>query len=414
MQHWWCVLQSLILTPDQRVRVFVSSTLEELADERAVVRRSIEALQLAPVMFELGARPHPPRSLYRAYLDQSHIFVALYWQRYGWVAPGMSVSGLEDEYLLSDGKPRLVYVKRPSASREQRLDELLDRVRAAGDVSYRAFDTADELERLVLDDLAALLSETFQSQWDSPSLEPRFTLPTPPTRFVGRQAEVAHVGELVRHERLVTLTGPGGIGKTRLAVQVASDVAAHFADGAVFIGLAALDDDRLVATTIAGALGVRDERPERLLETLKDHLSQRQMLLVLDNFEHVLAASDVVSALIEAAPGSTLLITSREALACEPNENSRCRRCRQSRRSNSSPSALPRCTTGSPWTTTTPTRSIASSPHWRVCRSRSNSPQPGFGCSRRTTSSNASTAAWTSSPAEPETFQSVSVHFARR
>jgi Domain of unknown function (DUF4062) len=88
--------------------VFVSSTLAELAEERAAVHEAIGRLQLTPVMFELGARPHPPRNLYRAYLEQSHIFVGIYWQRYGWVAPGETVSGLEDEYLLSDGMPRLL------------------------------------------------------------------------------------------------------------------------------------------------------------------------------------------------------------------------------------------------------------------------------------------------------------------
>ncbi len=83
-----------IRTPDQRLRVFVSSTLHELADERAAVARAIEALHLTPVMFELGARPHPPRELYRAYLAQSDIFIGLYWQQYGWIGPDMDVSGL--------------------------------------------------------------------------------------------------------------------------------------------------------------------------------------------------------------------------------------------------------------------------------------------------------------------------------
>ena len=79
----------VILTPDQRVRVFISSTLEELAAERAAARRAIRRLHLVPVWYESGARPHPPRSMYRAYLDQSQVFVGIYWQRYGWVAPGM-------------------------------------------------------------------------------------------------------------------------------------------------------------------------------------------------------------------------------------------------------------------------------------------------------------------------------------
>ena len=94
-----------IRTPDQRLRVFVSSTLTELADERAAVARAISALRLTPVMFELGARPHPPQELYRAYLAQSDIFIGLYWQRYGWIGPGMDISGLEDEFRLSGSLP---------------------------------------------------------------------------------------------------------------------------------------------------------------------------------------------------------------------------------------------------------------------------------------------------------------------
>ena len=77
-----------IRTPDQRLRVFVSSALAELAAERHAVSRAIAALRLTPVMFELGARPHPPRELYRAYLDQSDVFIGLYWQHYGWIGPG--------------------------------------------------------------------------------------------------------------------------------------------------------------------------------------------------------------------------------------------------------------------------------------------------------------------------------------
>jgi Domain of unknown function (DUF4062) len=76
-----------IRTPDQRVRVFVSSTMQELAAERQAARAAIESLRLTPVMFELGARPHPPRAVYRAYLEQSDVFVGLYWESYGWVPP---------------------------------------------------------------------------------------------------------------------------------------------------------------------------------------------------------------------------------------------------------------------------------------------------------------------------------------
>src|SRR5262250_2709704 len=129
----------VIRTPDQRVRVFISSTLDELAPERAAAREAITQLRLTPVLFESGARPYPPRELYRAYLSQSDIFVGIYWQRYGWVAPSMQVSGLEDEYQLSADKPRLIYVKAPAPAREPRLQALLDRIRSEDAASYQKF-----------------------------------------------------------------------------------------------------------------------------------------------------------------------------------------------------------------------------------------------------------------------------------
>src|SRR5512135_137671 len=126
----------VIRTPDQRVRVFVSSTLDELAPERAAAREAITQLRLTPVLFESGARPYPPRELYRAYLAQSDIFIGLYWQRYGWVAPGMQVSGLQDEYQLSGDKPKLIYLKTPAPAREPALQGLLDRISTEAITSY--------------------------------------------------------------------------------------------------------------------------------------------------------------------------------------------------------------------------------------------------------------------------------------
>ena len=95
-------MKTMIKTPDQRLRVFVSSTLQELADERLAVKEAISTLNLIPVMFELGARPYTPRDLYTAYLQQSHIFIGIYWQNYGWVAPDMNISCL----LYTSPSPR--------------------------------------------------------------------------------------------------------------------------------------------------------------------------------------------------------------------------------------------------------------------------------------------------------------------
>ena len=152
-----------IRTPDRRLRVFISSTLGELADERQAARAAVEQLRLTPIMFELGARPHPPRALYRSYLAQSDVFVGIYWQRYGWVAPDMAISGLEDEFLLSKGMPRLVYVKRPAPEMEPRLAEMLGRLEGEDSVSYKPFDDVTDLRDLLLDDLAVLLTERFDA-----------------------------------------------------------------------------------------------------------------------------------------------------------------------------------------------------------------------------------------------------------
>src|SRR3984957_16511508 len=190
-------------------------------------------------MLGLGARSPPPHEVYRAYLAQSHIFVAVYWQSYGWVAPGERVSGLEDEYWLSAGLPRLIYVKSPAEDRDPRLAHLLARITDEGGVSYQTFSEPAELQRLVENDLAVLLTERFtvaQPPGETAAgdkMPPGDALPVPPTPLVGREEAVAAVEALVRHEgvRLITLTGPGGSGKSRLALEAAGRLRPGFADG---------------------------------------------------------------------------------------------------------------------------------------------------------------------------------------
>jgi hypothetical protein len=138
--------------------VYVSSTPPELAAERAAVRAAIERLMLTPVMDEEDRGPDAPRLQHRANLEHSDVFVGLYWQRYGSVAPDEAVSRLEDEYRLSAGKPRLLYVKEPASRREPRLAGLLRRFQADETASYKPFSDAAELSRLVGDDLARLLA----------------------------------------------------------------------------------------------------------------------------------------------------------------------------------------------------------------------------------------------------------------
>src|SRR4051794_41911515 len=110
--------------------------MKELAAERAAVRDAVGSLHLTPVLFELGARPHPPKELYLAYLRQSHVFLGIYAEQYGWIAPGEDVSGLEQEYLASGDKPRLIYVKTPAPARDPRLADMLERIANEG-LSYR-------------------------------------------------------------------------------------------------------------------------------------------------------------------------------------------------------------------------------------------------------------------------------------
>src|SRR6478752_3724847 len=153
--------EAVIRTPDHKLRVFVSSTLRELAEERRAVKNAIERLRLAPVMFELGARPHPPRSLYRSYLAQSDVFIGIYGDSYGWVAPDEEISGLEDEYNLAPaGMPKLIYIK-TTQHRDDRLKELIDRIRSDDTAAYLPFDTPEQLEEQITGDLATLLAERF-------------------------------------------------------------------------------------------------------------------------------------------------------------------------------------------------------------------------------------------------------------
>ena len=307
-----------ISTPDRRVRVFVSSTLEELAEERQAVRAAITRLRLTPVMFELGARPHPPRELYRAYLAQSDVFLGIYWRRYGWVAPGESVSGLEDEYLLSGDRPKLIYVK-AATDREPRLVGLLDRLKADDRAAYKSFESAEELAELVADDVAVLLTERFTRPIrTSPQGLRAARLPVPPTAIVGREAEAEALGALLTDPavRLVTLVGPGGIGKTRLALEVAAELTppnAQAFDGVWFIDLAPLTDPEQVPGAVGAALGIRPEGG-RVLDLLAERLQDRRVLLVLDNFEQVLGAAPVLAELLAACPEVTVLVTSRTVL----------------------------------------------------------------------------------------------------
>ncbi len=142
----------------------------------------------------------------------------------------------------------------------------------------------------------------------------RHNLPAQLTPFIGREREMNEVRRLLGETRLLTLTGPGGTGKTRLALRVVDQVADDFRDGVYFVGLAAIKDPALVAKTIAEVLDVTENANEPLVATLTRAVGGRQILLLIDNFEHVLDAAPVLTELLAATPTLKALVTSREAL----------------------------------------------------------------------------------------------------
>lgn len=313
----------VIRTPDQLLRVFVPSTLGELANERRAARTAIEQLHLAPVMFELGARPHPPRKLYRSYLEQSEVFVGIYAERYGWIAPGEEISGLEDEYRLADPRmPKLIYLK-DSQAREPRLAELIAKIQADDNASYVHFATEEELHDHLVSDLATLLAERFQAGGELPSdpvavvpeTDPVYEqVPPPYTPIVGRETEIEDLIKLLDRARVVTLVGSGGIGKSRLAIEVALRAGPRFPDGVVFVHLENVHESKLLLPAIAQALGIGESGEAPMEERLPVALAQRRVLIVLDNFEQLVDAAPALVRLYSAAPNASFLVTSRAVL----------------------------------------------------------------------------------------------------
>jgi predicted ATPase/class 3 adenylate cyclase len=180
-------------------------------------------------------------------------------------------------------------------------------VRDLGAHRLKDLQHAERLYQLVLSDLPS----------DFPPLKTldrrAHNLAVQPTPLIGREEALAAISALLRRDevRLVTVSGPGGIGKTRLAIQVAAELLDEFADGVWFVRLSRLSDPSLVLPTIAETLGLREQGGLPLAETLRSYLAERRLLLVLDNFEQVVAAAPEVATLLASAPGLKALVTSR-------------------------------------------------------------------------------------------------------
>ncbi len=173
----------------------------------------------------------------------------------------------------------------------------------------RGFDGRERLFQLVADGL--------ERRFPRPrtATAAAHNLPAPAASFVGREAEKAELSNLVGNRRLVNVVGPGGAGKTRLALEVAGEAVPAYADGVWFVDLAAVTDPYLIAVAVAEALGVRPEPGRQILETIIDFLSSRELLLVLDTCDaHLSAVKPLVQRLIGAGPGVRVVATSREPL----------------------------------------------------------------------------------------------------
>ena len=142
----------------------------------------------------------------------------------------------------------------------------------------------------------------------------RISLPKPLTSFIGRERELAEAKELLQGSYLVTLTGPGGSGKTRLCIALAAQVAEDYPDGVYFVPLAPVRDPGLVPSTIAQSIGLQDARDRPLMEHLVSQLRERQILIVLDNFEHLLPGAPVVTRLLQETRELRILVSSRSSL----------------------------------------------------------------------------------------------------
>ncbi|MGH8916254.1 MAG: adenylate/guanylate cyclase domain-containing protein [Acidimicrobiia bacterium] len=478
----------------RRLRVYVSSSLGELRSEREAAKSAIRTLRLSPTGADLGDQPGVEDSG----VEDADIFVGIYWELYGWVDEVSPVSDLEHDFDRGANLPRLIYVKEPAPDREQGLVRLLERIRAADGSTSRTFESPGELAELLVDDLAALMSERFAATGDdrgalpsgtltflfgdivgstrlverlgdeyaeilyayhevidratrdhggivldlegerifavfqdaveataaavqihtdlvarswpqsaevlcriglhtgtarigsggyvgldvhrasrvassahggqivvsasvrelvedsraetgwqvkelgsfalkglsraeklfqvtAPGLEYRFPpprarsttrvrLPAPQNRLVGRERELTEMVEILSRPqvRLATFTGPGGIGKTRLAVAVAEELAPSFPDGVYFVNLATITDGDQVLLAVGEAAGIPIEG--EAIDALSSEFQDQQVLLVVDNFEHVIDAGSDIGALLGRSPGLKVLATSRVAL----------------------------------------------------------------------------------------------------
>ena len=262
------------LTAD-RLRVFVSSTINECAAERAVVRDAIRSINHEPILFEdIGARPHPPRDVYKARLEISQIFIGIYKESYGWIAPEMDISGIEDEFRLAaaQGMDRLIYIYETPSAREPKLQALV--AEAQTEITFSLYTDPEQLRDRVRDDLTAVVSNRFVDQavavHEAPDPEEVLDslVPNPKHRIRRPNVEEALM-DMLNNVGRVAVTAPFGGGKTILLAQLSAEKGWIFVDGQ---GLNRLD-------LLARAANVIRKRLNRLPVTLTTEQAAIQELL---------------------------------------------------------------------------------------------------------------------------------------
>lgn len=190
------------------------------------------------------------------------------------------------------------------------VDRMLNRQRDARPPSIRIVSAA-------LEAIAQHRSVAYPISEEASQVQlPPNNLPVQSTSFIGRQQEVATLANLLVDQdgRLVTLTGPGGVGKTRLALQAAGLALAHYPDGIFFVDLSPIVEAGFAASRIAQAFGIKESHSRSLIDDIKDYLRDKRLLLLLDNFEQIVSAAPIITEFLFAAPELRVLVTSREAL----------------------------------------------------------------------------------------------------
>jgi len=216
--------------------------------------------------------------------------------------------------LQTAGEPGGVCIS--GSIREQVEGKLPLRFESVGERHFKNIDRAISAFHVRQSaDIGGASTAAFSTFNATTPARPRGNLPQPLSSFVGRASDIAAVKQMLARQRLVTLLGPGGIGKTRLSLQVAADVVGDFPDGVWLVELAALADPRLVKQAVATVLGVKEEAGRPLIEALLRALVEKRLLVILDNCEHLLqGCAELAQQLLQTAAGVKVLASSREPL----------------------------------------------------------------------------------------------------